>query len=111
MEQKIRDWDWKKAIPSRSFYQLSIENFPNWEKPNGHNPKTVWLSIIKGLDKSSRIIAIEFDEISQGNFYYRDWTKSGLPFIDDREQYDAIFSFQFISDAEKFHELFGGIVG
>jgi hypothetical protein len=53
-------------------------------------------------------MAIEWDDLSEGQFYCRDHTKSSLPFINDKEIYKSIFCFQYEQDAIKFAEKYNG---
>lgn len=66
------------------------------------------IEVVDGHDKSSRDIAIEFDDIAQGHFYYRDWTGSSLPFVSGDELYASGFWFEFESDAYRFVKLYRG---
>ena len=99
---------WIKNISSDDFYSIHFNNYLGWDKINDKTPYYVLLETIKGKDKSSHKIGVEFDDISHGNFYWRDWTQSSLPFIDSGEVYWSGFSFQFVEDAKKFVELYGG---
>ncbi len=86
-------WDW---------HEISLAGFPEWEKPNGEIPASVFLTLITGTGKSSHAIASEMDDVCAGVFYYRDYTKSGLPFVSDGEIYNSRFWFQFQTDAQNF---------
>jgi len=96
-----------KNLSSEDYYKIHFNNYIGWDKING-NPYCVILEIIKSKDKSSQDIGVEFDDISHGNFYWRDFTKSRLPFVDDGDIYWSGFSFQFAEDAKNFVELYGG---
>ena len=108
MEEIKNNWDWNKALPMDVWHGIALDKFPEWEKPNGEIPTSVFLSVEKGKDKSSRDLAIETDDWCKGNFYYRDWTQSGLPFVDEGEIYNSRFWFQFQVDAEEFAKRYGG---
>lgn len=96
-------------IPSSDYYKIVFAEWPAWEKIDGRKePNFVRLSIIKGKDKSSNDIAIVFDDLANGNFWYRDHTQDGLPFVDDGELYWSVFVFQEARDARQFHKAFGG---
>lgn len=103
--------DWNKKLASSDFYDIQFEGFKGWDKEKDkynmwEEPYQVSFQIIKGQDKSSREIAIEFDDISHGLFWTRDWTESGLPFVDGGEVYHTIFVFQFKEDWERFKGAF-----
>lgn len=99
---------WIKNLSSEDFYTIQYHEYLGWDKINEKTTYYVLLEVVKGNDKSSRDIGVEFDDISHGNFYWRDWTRSSLPFVDDGEIYWSGFSFQFSEDAKKFVELYGG---
>lgn len=84
------------------YYKLVLADWPGWHKPHGSEPPTIGFSCKMGVGKSSREIAIEFDDIAEGNFYYRDFTDSGIPIVSDGEVYRSQFVFQYLSDFEKF---------
>ena len=52
---------------------------------------------------------MKFDDKAKGLFYYRDWTESSLPFVEEGEIYMSGFWFQKLSDAKHFQELHGGV--
>ncbi len=101
------EWDWKKALPLDIWHALVHGGYPTWERSeeNPDVPPFVQLTITKGEGRSSRDLAVAFDDIAQANFYYRDWTDSGLPFIKDKESYRSCFWFALRSDRENFLEL------
>jgi len=101
--------DWNKNLYSWDFYKIQADGFTGWDRLN--NDKDIYLvvlEIIKDKEKSSQDIGVEFDDISHGNFHWRDWTKSSLPFVDEGEIYWSGFNFQFAEDAKRFVELYGG---
>jgi len=98
--------DWNKNLGSNDFYEIQFNGYIGWDKIDNKEPYFVMLEIIKNIDKSSHKIGVDFDDISHGNFHWRDWTKSSLPFVDEGEIYWAGFTFQFAEDAKKFVELY-----
>ena len=79
--------DWNKNLYTSDFYKIQFNGYLGWDKFNDDEIYYVILEIVKDLDKSSHKIAVEFDDILHGNFYWRDFTKSSLPFVDDGEIY------------------------
>jgi hypothetical protein len=102
------DWDWNRLVPSSVFYKESLDGYPVWDRYASGSCHFVMLEIVHQQDKPSRDIAIEFDDIAEGHFYYRDWTGSSLPFVDSSELYASGYWFELASDAYKFVELYGG---
>ena len=103
---KIENWDWKKFLPAREYHKLYSSHYPGWETINNGDLLSVEIYIIKGKDRDSRDVAVEFDDIAQGDCYYRDFTQSSLPFVRDGEAYCSLFTFQLFSDYLKFKEIY-----
>lgn len=105
-------WDWLKMIPSTNWYQITLNGYPDWElvsyEGDHPTPASIYLTIVQDVDRSSRDLAIETDDWVEGRFYYRDWTKSGIPFVDKNEEYYSRFWFQLEKDAKEFHNRYGG---
>lgn len=97
-------WDWKHNVGIMEWHHL-YPKYPGWELEDD-KPLYVDLTIKKGRDKSSHKIASEWDDIAEGAFYWRDWTDSGLPFVDKGETYRSAFWFALRSDRDKFKELY-----
>ena len=98
------EWNWRAAIPSWAFSRLLIAGFPGWNV--GREPPCVALHC--SGSRRSREIASATDDVVTGLFYYRDWTETGLPFVEDKEVYRSGFWFQHRADAERFHREYGG---
>lgn len=99
------EWDWKKLISTSEYLLVSLNNWAGWDREKGE-PISICCIHISGSGKQSRDIAIEFDDIAEGKFYYRDYTESSIPIVKDGETYESIFVFQDQSDVIKFINLF-----
>ena len=99
------NWDWNKMIASWDWHSLCLDCWPDWEKFDD-KPSFVEFDCVKGSGRQSRDLAIEIDDWAKGQFYYRDWTKSGLPFVDDGEVYHSCFWFQYKADADEFQKRY-----
>ena len=98
-------WDWGRLIPSSEYHKLVLSKWPGWDTKSGE-PYYVTFPIVKGKNKSSRDIAIEWDDISKGRFWYRDYTEDSMPFVENGETYNTMFVFQYKSDFLKFEEIY-----
>lgn len=96
---------WLKMVLLWDWYPIVFDKFPGWEM-DGEEPYSEKLIVTNGVGKSSREMAIAFDDVAAGRFYYRDWTDSGLPFVDGGESYRSAFWFQTKADRDKFREMF-----
>lgn len=101
-----KHWDWKRALPCDIFHQVSLIEYPGWDRQDGQ-VLYVKLRLQKNKTKSSRDIAIAFDDMAINNFYYRDHTNSGLPFLSNDEIYHSSFWFSRLKDRDRFLELYG----
>lgn len=106
----MKDWDWNRLIPALDYHELVLSNWPGWDKPDGKEPAFVRFECTKGEGRQSREIAFEFDDLSQGRFYYRDFTDDAMPFVNVGETYRSMFVFQYASDCEKFKSHFNQII-
>jgi hypothetical protein len=108
------EWDWIYMLPGWEFYQRALSKprpYPGWDRDENDEPCFVMLELTRGTGNviESRSMAVEWDDITEGEFYYRDWTSSGIPTVDEGEAYWAGFWFQRKTDAVKFQEEFGGV--
>lgn len=108
VEDKIKKkLGWKRMIGLHEYNQIAMSGFKGWDKIKnlvGYNVPTVHLIEVTGSDFSKNL-ALEFDDISDGNFYYRDITEDGSLWIEEDEEYSSIFVFQFESDMLEFVEM------
>lgn len=108
-----QNWNWRAALPCWIFNALTVRSLryrhsfeDDWDLEDGVPPFV--MVEVKGSLTSLRL-ASEFDDVATGLFYYRDWTRSSLPFVrDDDETYWCGFWFQRRLDAEWFHRQHGG---
>ena len=93
-----------------------MKNKLGWNKMLQKKPKRfaafVLMEFIHKENKNYRAssdIAKSWDDICNGSFYYRDWTISGFPVLNDGEKYWAGFWFKKHDDAVKFQDEYGGV--
>lgn len=82
----------------------------DWDQIKDENePQHIFLifEMIKG-GRNSDNVAIWIDDNINGWFTYRDWTKDGLPFVNEGDIYWSGFTFQKLEDAKKVFNKFGG---
>lgn len=99
--------DWSRYMGMTEWHHASFEGWPGWDRDAGaEEPVSVTLLVTKGKDKSSHKMASEFDDIATNDFYWRDWTESSLPFVDDGETYTSKFWFKKREDRAAFLKMF-----
>lgn len=96
---------WKKLIGSLEWHNLVSIGWPGWDLDTTKEPHYTYLYSTFGKGKQSRDYAIQFDDISQGSFWYRDYTENNLPIIRNGDNYSSRFAFQFKADKDKFEEM------
>lgn len=104
----VEQWDWNRKLPMWDWYTVLLAGYPEWEKPDGETPASALISVKNDTDKSSHDLAVEVDDWCKGQFYYRDYTDDGIPFVNEGEVYKSRFWFQFVPDAEEFWKRYGG---
>ena len=109
MNGNAKNWDWLKMLPMWEYHQLVLDKWPGWELDiDAPTYVTLTFTHEKG-GKGSREIAIEWDDLARGQFYYRDYTKNNLPLVEYGDRYESIFIFQLLADAETFRERYCAI--
>ena len=98
----------RKQLYSDEFYKLAFANFTTSDKHNNNSEYCINLEIIKGQYDSINI-AEEFEKTAKGNFYYRDYTEDGLPFVEEGNIYWSEFWFQYKNDAINFVNSYKGV--
>lgn len=104
------NWNWTKKLPSWSITTLALKGFPGFDiderRLTYRLPYEINIFVYPGA-RTSRDIAIEFDDLAQGHFDYGDFTPNMLPFGD---YYSSTFTFQKKADFDLFLEKYGGWV-
>lgn len=95
---KLLSWDW---------HMLALDGYPNWEieasaaKPDV--PAFVRLTHVRGKgDIESRTLTREWDDIAEVDFYMRDWTDNGIPFVREGDTYWSGWWFATIAERDRF---------
>lgn len=99
---------WNKYVLVWDWHDIALSGYPGWDLTERKHPPFVTFAIEHKFGRSSRDIAVEFDDIAEGRFYYRDWTNDGIPTVSDNEIYYTGFWFQKTSDRDRFVELYRG---
>ena len=105
----VSNWSWDHLLPFDVWSSLSTAAFAGWDKVDGV-PHSITLYHEHGTTMSSREVAIEWDDVCRGQFYYGDQTKTGTPFVRDGDTYKSQFWFQFVEEAQRFRECYFGKV-
>lgn len=94
---------WLHLLLSWNFHNHVLDGYPEWEI-EGRNPAFVKLSHKRefGAGVESHQLAVEWDDIATVDFYQRDWTSDGIPFVQDGETYWSGWWFATIDERDRF---------
>lgn len=104
---------WRRKLLMWHWHDVSLAGYPGWDlegpKPelqpgerDRRNPPFVKLTHVHGKGRSSSDLANAWDNIAVGRFYQRDWTESGIPFVNDGETYWSGWWFEYAADRDRF---------
>jgi hypothetical protein len=102
---------WRRYVLSWIRSAIEIGGWLGWDVDLTGTPPFVLLEHTRDKSKTqteSESILREFDDLATGLFGFRDWTSSGLPFVNNEEKYWSGWWFQFREDAKNFQERYGG---
>lgn len=97
---------WKWMVASLEYHMAASKELPGWDRDSDGKQFQLNLRVVKGKTMSSHTVACQWDDLATERFYYRDWTDSGLPFVDDGGQYMTGFVFARRMDYELFREKY-----
>lgn len=100
----MNDWTWNKLVTSKCWHELILTGYPGWDKRPDGEVHYRELVIQFGNPPSSHTIADWFDDICRWQFYYRDFTDSGIQIVDEGEYYRGVFYFQSEQDCQVFNQ-------
>lgn len=93
---------WRHRLLSWNFSHHAIDGYPEWEL-DGEHPAFVKLTHTRGTgDVESAALANEWDDIAAVDFYQRDWTDDGIPFVREGETYWSGWWFATIAERDRF---------
>ena len=102
---------WRKKLLAQEWCKVWQDDYRGWtlvESDGKKRPLFVKLAIRNKIDKSSKEICREFDDVAEGKFYSRDWSSNGSVYVNEGEVYDSGWWFQKLEDAYEFVRRYGG---
>lgn len=106
---------WKRRMLSWNWYSLSFNKYEDWEIVETQNerdgqrwteshPAFVKLAHRhnKDGDVESSVLCNAWDDMAEADFYQRDWTDDGIPFVDDDEVYWSGWWFATVAERDRF---------
>jgi len=101
----INNAGWNHRLLTWNWHGHSIDGYPGWEIEKDRVPAFVKLGHKRGgknTEVESADISKAWDDIAKGDFYQRDWTDSGIPFVNKGETYWSGWWFETISERDRF---------
>lgn len=74
---------WLHRLLMWQFNHHALDGYPEWEIESERSPAFVKLSHETGNGPSSHEIAAAWDDLAKVDFYQRDWTEDGIPFVNE----------------------------
>ena len=106
----IDNGGWKHRLLSWNFNFHALDGYPDWEIENpeadkySRHPAFVKLTHVRRRagDVESSALANAWDDLATADFYQRDWTDDGIPFVDEGETYWSGWWFQTAAERDRF---------
>jgi hypothetical protein len=102
---EIDNAGWRHRMLSWNWHSHAIEGYPGWEIEIEESPAFVKLTHKRGVDAiESHEISTAWDDTAAVDFYQRDWTNDGIPFVREGEIYWSGWWFATIAERDRFLE-------
>jgi hypothetical protein len=106
---EIDNAGWKHKMLMWNWHSHSIEGYSGWEieKREYDMPVPAFVKLTHrhskdGGDVESSTLCNEWDDIAEADFYQRDWTDDGIPFVREGETYWSGWWFATIAERDRF---------
>ena len=102
---EIDNAGWLHRMLAWNFNDHALDGYPEWEIEREKSPAFVKLTHVRGPTGSSvesSNLANAWDDIALVDFYQRDWTDDGIPFVREGETYWSGWWFAAIAERDRF---------
>lgn len=108
---EVNTGGWKRRLLSWNWTSHALDGYPGWERDedpgNGYQPGHPFFvklthTRVEGKDVESSVLANAWDDIAEADFYQRDWTDDGIPFVRDGETYWSGWWFATKAERDRF---------
>lgn len=101
---------WRYKMLMWNWHSHSLDGYPGWEIENQdetdksqRHPAFIKLTHKRGKgDVESSKLCSEWDDIAEVDFYQRDWTDDGIPFVREGDTYWSGWWFQTMAERDRF---------
>jgi len=102
---EIDNAGWRHRLLSWNFNNHALDGYPGWEIESERSPAFVRLAHARGVGEvESHRIAAAWDDVAKVDFYQRDWTEDGLPFVGVGDTYWSGWWFATIEERDRFNK-------
>lgn len=101
---EIDNAGWRHKMLMWNWHSLSFDGYTGWEIEQGErSPAFVKLTHTRGTgDVESSALCNAWDDVAQVDFYSRDWTDDGIPFVREGDTYWSGWWFATIAERDRF---------
>jgi hypothetical protein len=104
---EIDNAGWLHKLLMWNWHSHSLDGYPGWEIEKEEYgmpiPAFAKLTHVRGKgDVESSTLCNEWDNIAEADFYQRDWTDDGIPFVRENETYWSGWWFATIAERDRF---------
>ncbi len=100
---EIDNAGWRHKMLSWNFNMHAIDGYPGWEIEREKSPAFVKLTHVRGKGNvESNTLCNAWDYVAEVDFYQRDWTNDGLPFVAEGETYWSGWWFETLAERDRF---------
>lgn len=100
---EIDNAGWRRKLLSWNFSGHAIDGYPEWEIERDKSPAFLRLAHKRGPSGvESYDLANAWDDVAHVDFYQRDWTRDGIPFVREGETYWSGWWFATIAERDRF---------
>ena len=105
---EIDNAGWKHRLSMWNWNNHALDGYPGWdldgpEEYGRRHPAFVKLTHQRSSgDVESHALAVAWDDVTTADFYQRDWTDDGIPFVREGETYWSGWWFATIAERDRF---------
>lgn len=100
---EIDNAGWKHRMLSWNFNSHALDGYPGWQIESEDSPAFVKLSHVRGEGEvESAKLSTAWDDLATVDFYQRDWTDDGIPFVNKGTTYWSGWWFATIAERDRF---------
>ncbi len=109
---EISSGGWMRRMLMWNWHSHSLQGYPGWEIERDDAPAFTRLTHVRGKGGvESHELAVAWDDVALVDFYQRDWTDDGIPFVNKGDGYQSGWWFATIAERDRFLGFVAGRKG